>query len=157
MTRTKMEKIRLAIKIFAELSDEEWEEIGTMYNNLISNPKIKISVKLDGEKLSNITKTLHMLGISVGTRGYEYVREAVIYFLDAENICKIGITTELYPHIAKEYGDTESNVERAIRNALKMALQKGDKELVEKIFGKVDSVSNSVGIAAIAEYLQMNY
>lgn len=59
---------------------------------------------------------LFKIGVPVGTKGFEYIVEAV------ENLIAnpdISMTKELYPRIAQKYKTTPSAVEKAIRYAFK--------------------------------------
>lgn len=52
-------------------------------------------------------------GIPTSIRGFGYLADAIMMYQR-----NIGITSELYPEIAKENNTTPSRVERAIRNAV---------------------------------------
>lgn len=71
-----------------------------------------------------------------------------------------NITKMLYPDIAKNNGDTVSRVERAIRRALGVSWERGNMNMIEKMFGyTVDSregkPTNSEFIAMIADRIRL--
>ncbi len=45
------------------------------------------------------------------------------------------MTKDLYPMVAKKYQTTSSRVERAIRHAIEVAWDRGNIELLNKLFG----------------------
>ena len=71
-----------------------------------------------------------------------------------------AITKVLYPQVAKTVGTTPSRVERAIRDAIEVAWDRGDLDTLQRFFGY--TVSNTKGkptnsefIALIADKLQL--
>ena len=78
-----------------------------------------------------IKQTMKELGIPAHLRGYYYLREATIYYLKNETIDTNKI---LYLHIAKKFKTTSTRVERAIRNVKEASLERGNSQLLEKIF-----------------------
>ena len=70
------------------------------------------------------------------------------------------ITKLLYPTVAKRYQTTSSRVERAIRHAIEIAWDRGDIDVLTKIFSYTVHTSkgkptNSEFIARIADRLQL--
>ena len=95
---------------------------------------------------SMVTGIIHEIGVPAHIKGYQYLREA--------------ITKVLYPQVAKTFGTTPSRVERAIRHAIEVAWDRGDRDTLQRFFGY--TVSNTKGkptnsefIALIADKLQL--
>ncbi len=107
----------------------------------------------------SITNILHELGIPSHIKGYQYIREGISIIYTTPN--KIGgITKELYPEIASKYNTTNSRVERAIRHAIEVSWNRGNWELMEKIFGHSVDIdrakpTNSEFIVTIADKLKL--
>ena len=73
-----------------------------------------------------------------------------------------SITKLLYPTVAKQYDTTSSRVERAIRHAIEIAWDRGDIDVLTKIFSYTVHISkgkptNSEFIALIADYLRLKF
>ena len=63
-------------------------------------------------------------------------------------------------HIAKKYKTTPSRVERAIRHAIEVSWQRGDIDMLNKLFGHTvkfnkDKPTNSEFIAMIADKIRL--
>ena len=61
----------------------------------------------------DVTGMLHKIGVPAHIKGYQYLREAIIYSVGDEEMLG-AVTKILYPAIAKRYHTTSSRVERAI-------------------------------------------
>lgn len=72
----------------------------------------------------DISLLLQQLGISPRIKGFKYIRQAVVYVKERQELLGL-ITKELYPMIAKEHETTSSRVERAMRHAIKTAWENG--------------------------------
>lgn len=73
-----------------------------------------------------------------------------------------SITKILYPTIAKNHQTTPSRVERAIRHAIEVAWNRGNTEVLDKMFGYTinsgkGKPTNSEFIALIADKIQLDY
>lgn len=81
-----------------------------------------------------VLEEIQSLSIPMHVKGYHYIKEAVVLIckMNAENI---KITKEIYPQIASTYGTTPSSVERAIRNAIEITINRNE-ELVYSYFSK---------------------
>lgn len=107
-----------------------------------------------------VTHLLHQIGIPAHIKGYLYLREAITRVV--ERIELLGaVTKELYPAIAAQYDTTPSRVERAIRHAIEVAWNRGNIELVNRLFGHTVNAdrgkpTNSEFIAMVADRLRMN-
>ena len=83
--------------------------------------------------LSDTTYLLLRLGFQAQQIGYRYLREAVLVVCqDPETIT--SVTKLLYPEVAKRFDTTDKQVERAIRNSIETAWQKGKCEMWQEYF-----------------------
>ena len=107
-----------------------------------------------------ITNTLHEIGVPAHIKGYLYVRTAIaMVYNDIELLG--GITTNLYPAVAKQHKTTSSRAERAIRHAIEVAWNRGNIEAIRKIFSYTicynkTKPTNSEFIAMLADKLRLN-
>ncbi len=99
-----------------------------------------------------VTAVLHEIGVPAHIKGYQYLREAILYTVqDMEAIN--AVTKILYPTVAKTFGTTASRVERAIRHAIEVAWDRGDLETLQNYFGY--TVSNAKGKPTNSEFIAM--
>lgn len=109
-----------------------------------------------------ITEVIHQIGIPAHLKGYYYLREALILVLK-NGVLIDNINKQLYPAIAKTFNVSESSVEKAIRNAIEVGLQRGDLEVIDQLFGctissKKGKPSNREFIALVADHIcEKNY
>ena len=106
-----------------------------------------------------IKETLKELGVSPNLCGYYYLEEAISLTIDDPALVHGQVTKVLYPCIAKKFKTTTSRVERAIRHAIGVSGQRGNVELIEKIFSystdyNRGKATNSEYIATVADYLR---
>ncbi|MBR5328753.1 MAG: sporulation transcription factor Spo0A [Firmicutes bacterium] len=106
-----------------------------------------------------VTAVLHQMGVPAHIKGYQYLRDAIIFVIEDINLLG-AVTKELYPMIAEKYNTTASRVERAIRHAIELAWDRGNIDLMNKYFGYTIDVergkpTNSEFIAMIADKLKM--
>ena len=81
-----------------------------------------------------ITRFLHCMGVPAHLNGYRYIRSSLK--LAIENIgALMPITRNLYPSLAKEYNKTPYCIERAIRHAIKVSWERGNKKVISDVFG----------------------
>ena len=109
----------------------------------------------------SISKLLHDLGIPSHIKGYQFLRDAVNMLFEDPNMIG-GITKELYPELANKYNTTVSRVERSIRHAVEVSWNRGDIDLMEKIFGHSVDIdrakpTNSEFIVTIAHKLRLDF
>ncbi len=110
----------------------------------------EIDIGCDLER--EVTAIIHDIGVPAHIKGYQYLREAIIYTvndMDAIN----AVTKVLYPAVARKFGTTASRVERAIRHAIEVAWDRGDLDTLQKYFGY--TVSNSKGKPTNSEFVAM--
>lgn len=107
-----------------------------------------------------VSEILHNLGIPSHIRGYQYIREGVMYLYNRNSYVSY-ITKEIYPDIANKYDTTSSRVERAIRHAIEISWERGDLDLIEDLFGHSiefnrSKPTNSEYINTIADRIKLN-
>ena len=107
----------------------------------------------------DVTGMLHKIGVPAHIKGYQYLREAIIYSVEDPEMLG-AVTKILYPAIAKRSHTTSSRVERAIRHAIEVAWNRGCEEVLEEIFGYTISVgrgkpTNSEFIAMLADKITL--
>lgn len=131
-----------------------WERLKDLYkfDYFESNKQINIEIE--------ISDLLHNLGIPSHVRGYQYIRDGILY-LYKKNGYVSYITKEIYPEIAEKYDTTSSRVERAIRHAIEISWDRGDLNLMENLFGhSIDyersKPTNSEYINTIADRIKLN-
>ena len=107
-----------------------------------------------------VTKIMLEMGVPAHLKGYHYLRTAIIMSgRDMEIVS--SVTKLLYPEVAKKYHTTDQKVERAIRNAIEISWNRGNKEAIEMLFGySADSgrsrPTNSEYIARIADKVRLD-
>ena len=113
-----------------------------------------------GKKMEQLVSHMMLdMGVPAHLKGYRYVRTAVLM---AEADMKVvgSVTKLLYPAIAKRYNTTDGKVERAIRNAIEISWERGNKETFESLFGYCAESgqgrpTNSEYIAAMADTIRI--
>lgn len=105
------------------------------------------------DRRTHVSNLLVSLGVSTKLRGYSYLREAVLYMADNP---MASVTKELYPAVARRFGCSGSQVERAIRNAIQGAWSQHPGGAWFQIFqsdaqGTVPRPSNSSFISCLAD------
>ena len=106
-----------------------------------------------------VTQMLLDMGVPAHLKGYRYVRTAVV--MVEEDMKVIGSVTKLlYPEVAKRYNTTDGKVERAIRNAIEVSWERGNRNTFEKLFGYClengqGRPTNSEYIAAVADAVRI--
>ena len=107
-----------------------------------------------------ISEMMLDMGIPAHLKGYHYMRTAVL--LAVEDMKVVGSVTKLlYPEIAKRYNTTDGKVERAIRNAIEISWERGNRQTFEELFGYCmesgqGRPTNSEYIAAIADTVRLS-
>ncbi len=99
-----------------------------------------------------VTKAIHEIGVPAHIKGYQYLREAIMMSVKDMDVINY-ITKLLYPEIAKKFNTTSSRVERAIRHAIEVAWDRGDVEVLNRVFGY--TVNNSRGKPTNSEFIAM--
>ncbi len=108
-----------------------------------------------------VTEIIHQVGIPAHIKGYHYLRTAIMLSVNNDEMIN-SITKLLYPTVAKQYDTTSSRVERAIRHAIEIAWDRGDIDVLTKIFSYTvhtakGKPTNSEFIALIADHLRLKF
>ena len=107
-----------------------------------------------------VTKIMLDMGVPAHLKGYHYLRTAIIMSIkDMETVS--SVTKLLYPEVAKRFRTTDQKVERAIRNAIEISWNRGNKEAMEMLFGYSSDKgrarpTNSEYIARIADKIRLD-
>ncbi len=116
---------------------------------------------IDEKKLEQAVSHLMIdMGIPAHLRGYHYIRAAVM--MAVKDMKVVGSVTKLlYPEIARRYNTTNGKVERAIRNAIEISWERGNRRTFERMFGYCiengqGRPTNSEYIAAIADEIYVH-
>ena len=113
--------------------------------------------KLDYE----ITKLFIDLGVPANLRAYDYLKTAIIECID--NYSKINdkyLIEELYPMIGLKYDCSGMSVERSMRTAIRIAVERGNSKTLGNLFGHTisiykDNPTNSEFIFTITKKLHL--
>lgn len=119
----------------------------------ICQSKVKNEQMADENLEIKISELFIRFGIPASISGYTYLRRAVIMSAESPDMLKRRITKELYPEIAKEYHTTPARVERAMRHAITVAWNRGELELLERLFGY--TIDQNKGKPANSEFIAM--
>lgn len=111
-----------------------------LFSSDAPHPPINSEQKFNLEK--SITVFLHGLGMPSHLDGYKYMRYAMIKTIDNADLLN-PITKKLYPMIAENFHTTKECVERAIRHAISVSWQRGNKKQIKDIFGYTVDTSGS--------------
>ena len=106
-----------------------------------------------------ISNTLHELGVPSHVNGYKYIKEA-ISIMCIESSMESYMTKELYLEIAKRHNSTSTRVERSIRHAIEISWNRGNWELIDKLFGNSVDIdrakpTNSEFIVTIEDMMKL--
>lgn len=107
-----------------------------------------------------VTNMMHEIGIPPHMSGYQFIREAIMMTVNNSKVFS-SITRVLYPAVAEKFNSTPQKVERAIRNAIESAWERGNPDSIDTLFGYTVNYSkgkptNSEFIAMIADKVRMN-
>ena len=117
------------------------------------------AAEADREDDLRISNLLHQLGIPFHIKGYHYLRDAIKLVLKNPEAMD-AVTKVLYPEIAKRYNTSASCVERAMRNAIEIAWDRGNMEYLHQRFGRsvkpmTTRPTNSEFIATAVDMLRL--
>ena len=106
-----------------------------------------------------ITDIIHQIGVPAHIKGYNYLRDAIIYSVKNPDVIN-SVTKVLYPTVAKKHKTTSSRVERAIRHAIEVAWDRGNLDVLNSYFGYTvhtgrGKPTNSEFIAMISDKLRL--
>jgi len=102
---------------------------------------------------AEITTILHEIGIPAHTKGYLYVREAIMMAVKDMTILQ-DMTHKVYHPIAESYKKTTMSVVRGIGYAIEAAENRGNTNAVGKMFKK-SKPANKEFITFIADRLRL--
>ncbi|HMA59471.1 MAG TPA: sporulation transcription factor Spo0A [Halanaerobiales bacterium] len=97
-----------------------------------------------------ITGLLDEFGVPANIRGYMYLRNAIYLSITDLELVN-SITKQLYPKIAENFSTVASRVERAIRHAIKVAWERGNRDKISEYFGY--SISETIGRPTNAQFI----
>lgn len=105
-----------------------------------------------------IKRMLLELGVPTHIKGYSRLACAIRIVVDDPAVAE-AITKGLYPAVAKEFGDTPTRVERAIRHAVELSFERGSFEVINRYFGNTVSLkkgkpTNSEFITRLADVVR---
>lgn len=81
-----------------------------------------------------IIDLLNLLGVPPHLRGYTYLLYAIEIILNDLSAIN-ALSKHIYSKISEKYNTTPSRVERVIRNAIEITWNRGNIEILDKIFG----------------------
>lgn len=83
-----------------------------------------------------IRRLMTEIGVPAALKGYRALEEAIYLAVKDPESAEL-ITKRIYPEVAKKLGDgnTGSRVERSIRHGVEVAMERGDLNVINRIFG----------------------
>lgn len=107
-----------------------------------------------------VTHMIHEIGVPAHIKGYLYLRTAIIMAVENMDVLN-AVTKQLYPDIAREYGTTDTRVERAIRHAIEVAWERGNIDVINDLFGytiqaEKGKPTNSEFIALMSDRIRLD-
>ncbi|HHW00136.1 MAG TPA: sporulation transcription factor Spo0A [Clostridiaceae bacterium] len=141
----------------------EKRKIFPVYSGIVSegfsqdnNEQMTVAKKLE----IDIAKLLKTLGISPHMTGYKYLKEAVKLSLKDSGKARNSVTKVIYPAVAEKFSTTPQKVERAIRNAIECAWNRGNPQGLEEVYGcqmsfRRGKPTNSQFIAMVSDRLRI--
>ena len=94
------------------------------------------------EVLKQTTYHMVQMGFQARQRGYRYLREAVwVAYHEPESLT--SVTKLLYPKVAKLFSTTDKQIERAIRNTIETAWEKGNQDALQVFFKDIYGDGNT--------------
>ncbi|MBR6567906.1 MAG: sporulation initiation factor Spo0A C-terminal domain-containing protein [Clostridia bacterium] len=128
------EKIYLIRKLLKNTGEENSKEVAESLIRMMFQEKRD---NLESASLSDFeeaaTFVLGEFGIPAHTKGYRYLREAIVLVAQSPVLVE-GITKSLYPAIAALHGTTSTRVERVVRHAIESGCMRGDTQALYYYF-----------------------
>jgi two-component system, response regulator, stage 0 sporulation protein A len=139
------------------------EKVSSFSHNKVLTKVSAENVKQPNQSFNlevEVTNMMHEIGIPPHMSGYQYIREAIMMTVNNSKVFS-SITRVLYPAVAEKYSSSSQKVERAIRNAIECAWERGNPDSADTLFGyKVNyskgKPTNSEFIAMIADKVRIN-
>lgn len=100
-------------------------------------------------------KAMKWFGVNLGTRGYDYTKEALVLIESEGALTKYG-AIQMYQIIAEKYGSTASKVERCIRHFISNAFIEGTAFYTKSIGITQKKPTNSHFLKVLSDYLKYN-
>ena len=144
------------IRILVVEGDEVQIKILENYLNENKNIEIK-QITQEYYKKNIIKDLLHNLGVPSNLKGYWYIIKAIELLI----IKKENNLSNIYKEISIQYNTKISNIESSIRYAIEISWNRGDIDLIDKIFGYSIDISrvkptNTEYITSIVEIIINN-
>ena len=144
------------IRILVVEGDEFQIKILEKYLNEKKNIEIK-QITQEYYKKNIIKDLLHNLGVPSNLKGYWYIIKAIELLI----IKKENNLSNIYKEISIQYNTKISNIESSIRYAIEISWNRGDIDLIDKIFGYSIDISrvkptNTEYITSIVEIIINN-
>lgn len=99
-----------------------------------------------------VTDIIREIGIPAHLKGYHFLRDGITMIVnDGEYLG--AMIKKLYPEIAQKYSTTSSRVERAVRHAIEVAWNRGNMDMINRLFGS--TVNPEKGRPTNAEFMAM--
>lgn len=127
---------------------------------LLSTTAVPAQVPKERDYEIEVTEVLHQMGIPAHVKGYQYLRDAILYIMNDINLLG-AVTKELYPLVGEKYNTSASRVERAIRHAIELAWSRGNVDMMVQYFGYTINTekgkpTNSEFIAMVADKIRLS-
>lgn len=138
-----------------ELPYSEWEELKTV---LLKDCDDREKNALREKQVYELMKEL---GIPSHIIGYWYVSKAVLICLEDSELMEKGVRKNIYCALSEEFSITVPKVEYAIRQVVQKVFERGNIEVVKKVFGYSYSMGNEKPtnlefITGIVTYIKKN-
>ncbi len=128
------EKIYRIRELLKDLGEENSKEVAETIIKMMFREKRE---NLESASFSDFeeaaTFVLGEFGIPAHTKGYRYLREAIVLVAQSPILVE-GITKSLYPAIADIHGTTSTRVERVVRHAIESGCMRGDTQALYHYF-----------------------
>ena len=148
MNNNRIDELRNIVNVLNSFSESEWNTLA----NLLEAKTPRKSYTARKELLYDIMKEL---GVPPHISGYRYIIKAIEFLLDNDGT--VSMTKELYPAVAKEFKTTSSRVERAIRHAVEVGMDRADVDSVYHIMGNIISFDRGKPTNSEFLYVVVNY
>ena len=140
------QKVDALLRLFIAETDDEREKAKAEIDSLL-NDRVKPVSSIERE----CRRLLLEIGIPECLAGHKYIIDAVSILVADPTVIN-NITTKLYPGIAEAYpGVTDRRIERTIRHAVEVAWDRGDLDVLQKLFG--NTISPNKGKPCNSEFL----
>lgn len=96
---------------------------------------------------------LFRIGITPHTAGFAMLRDGVRLLSDCDRNRHLKLTEELYPAIAAIYLQSNGSIEHAMRDAIRLAWQREDKDR-SSLLCEEQAPSNAALLYALSEHLR---